>query len=60
MAVVYYKSNMSRKPLDINQELALGAKSPESVFADMNDLIDATLTPNADLSTVKRNFDGLS
>jgi len=59
VAVVYYKSIMSRKPLDINQELALGTKSPESVFADMNDLIDATLTPNADLSTVKVTFDGL-
>jgi len=33
VAVVYYKSIMSRKPLDINQELALGTKSPESVFA---------------------------
>ena len=60
MAVVYYKSDMSSEPLYINQQLALGAKSPKSVFADMDDLIDATMTPNADLSTVKRNFDGLS
>jgi len=45
--------------IDIDVELSRGSKSPEAVFAEMNALIDAALTPTADISTAGKNYNGL-
>ena len=45
--------------LNVDNEIALGVKSPETIFAEMDSLVEGNLTLVADFSTVQRNYNGL-
>lgn len=44
---------------DVDTQLAAGTKPPEEVFAEINAKVEANISPAADFSTVKINFNGL-
>lgn len=42
--------------LKVEEEIALGIKSPETIVAEMDSFVEANLQPAADFSTVQRNY----
>ncbi|MCK4445874.1 MAG: hypothetical protein KAW56_02205 [Candidatus Marinimicrobia bacterium] len=42
--------------LKVEEEIVLGIKLPETIFAEMDSLVEGNLTPAADFSTVQRNY----
>lgn len=45
--------------LKVEEEIALSIKLPETIFTEMDSLVESNLQPTADLSTVQRNYNGL-
>ena len=45
--------------LNVDNEIALGVKLPETIFAEMDSLVESNLMLAADFSTVQRNYNGL-
>ncbi len=45
--------------LNVNEKIALGVELPETIFTEMDSLVEANLQPTADLGTVQKDYNGL-